>query len=129
MMENYITGILLASSSCNYNTIRNNTVLQTRNGIAVNFGQNNTIIDNYIGDSLPGSLFTRSYGIYLLFSPGNTVEGNTLDSNINYGLYMSNSSGNSLTDNIASGNTEYGFYLTSSNINIINGICNVLPRD
>lgn len=121
MVKNFMTGIILSSTDCNYNTLLNNTVLNTRNGMVVYYGPNNTIGGNHIADSLPGSLFTKSYGLYLLYSSGNVISGNTLDSNVDYGLYMSGSIGNSLNDNSASGNTEYGFYLTNSHGNTIQG--------
>ena len=54
----------------------------------------------------------NSYGIYLFSSSGNTISGNTCNSNDDYGIVLSGSSDNTISGNTCSNNWQ-GIYLLS----------------
>ncbi len=74
----------------------------------------NSSIDNITVSSSVG-------GIYLSYSPNNTLSNINASSNSDNGIYLSSSSNNTLSNINASSNTVYGIYLSlSSNNQIIN---------
>ena len=50
-------------------------------------------------------------GVYLSNVSGNTIDGNTLESNVSYGIHTSSSSGNTISENTIESNGQHGMYL------------------
>lgn len=133
MMNNHINDYALKINS-NYNSITNNIIKDTREGMGmfINYSNNNILSDNTIDNNY--------HGIYLIYSDNNIISGNTItDGNNGISLIYSNNSNissNSITsnfkndinfehsnNNIIFGNTlsysYHGMYLLNSDNNII----------
>jgi parallel beta-helix repeat protein len=50
-------------------------------------------------------------GVYLSTGSDNTIDANTLESNISYGIFVSGSSGNTISRNTVASNGQHGMYL------------------
>lgn len=97
----------------NNNIIRNNSISNNRDGIALENSANNNIIDNNIYSNIEG-------GIRLSKSIGNSIAGNTANNTINgsgIGLFQDSNS-NIVVDNIAYNNHHHGLKSDSSINNI-----------
>ncbi|MBI4179568.1 right-handed parallel beta-helix repeat-containing protein, partial [bacterium] len=117
---------------------KNEVVLNSNYGIALDASSGNTLSDNM-------SSSNSSSGINLgTSSNGNTITGNTTNSNTNYGIDLASSSvnttvsnntansntsagivaqtgNNTLTGNTANSNTDYGIWVDGGNANVIRG--------
>jgi parallel beta-helix repeat protein len=69
------------------------------------------------GDLFGNGCSGNTYGIYLLYSDGNTVSNNNCSSN-SYGIYLEHSDGNTVSNNNCSSNFR-GFRLSSSSNNLL----------
>lgn len=106
-----VTGIMIKSS---YNTISNNTVLNTAHGVYLSLeSKNNTISMNTISNN--------DYGFYLTFSYSNHILTNNISLNSLYGIHLYPGSYN----NVISGNNisenGYGIRLQDASSNTISG--------
>ncbi len=104
-----------------FNDVSNSTIINCNvtgygEGIFINSGSSNTILDstaNSNGDN----------GIYLVNSTGNVIGPNvTMNSNSGAGIYLDHSDNNELTNVTANLNSNIGIYLYVSNSNDLNNI-------
>jgi len=89
--------------TCDSNNITDNTIIgNIGDGISINYGDTNTIVNN--------NFSFNYYGISIFNSDGNTINDN--DCNYNYhGIYLSRSDDNIVNGNNANDNDEIGLYL------------------
>jgi parallel beta-helix repeat protein len=121
-MNNYDAGIWLIKSKENFiigNTLLNIPPFAASYGLAVDFSNENRIIDNTLSENL--------FGIYLYYSDNNilscnNVTGGTIPSGL-VGICLTRATGNTISDNVLSDNrfiVGAGIYLEwSSNNNTI----------
>lgn len=103
------------------NTLTGNTTrLNSYNGMQLSHATGNVISGNTIGDNSSGPWGWS--GIYMVVSPGNTVEGNEIQGNAGHGIAMwLDCSGNTIQGNTISDNGRAGvkFYVDGNSNNLI----------
>jgi parallel beta-helix repeat protein len=92
-------GLFLDSSS-NYNTVINNTIIGSSDGVDLDSSSYNIFTNNTITS-------TDRYSVFFFFSPYNTLEGNKINKGVQ-GLYIEGSSLEDFQQNISSTNTING---------------------
>jgi len=109
---NTITNNILSGNSfgiltyLNSNTlVKNNTVSGSTYAIEVHTSTSISVLNNKLTNN-------PSYSIYLAYSDGNTVKGNSVSLS-DWGIDLYDSSGNTIAQNTVSDNT-YGFYITNN---------------
>ena len=100
------------------NNISHNTITNNRNGIYLYYSSGNVVSGN--------SVYSNNwYGIYLYHSSGDVVSGNNLYSNYNDGIYLYYSSGNVISGNsVHSNNNGINLYYSSDNVISGNSVSN-----
>ncbi len=107
---NHDAGIYVES---NFNSIFDNTISNNRDGIRLDYSNNNKITGNNFTSN-------NNYGIWLYpFSSNNTISGNNFSNNHWESIYIDYSSGNTITGNNIISNNGGGIELDYSSNNIL----------
>jgi PGF-pre-PGF domain-containing protein len=120
-----INGGIVLQNCSNNNIVNNeaklNTGSSTTNGIILGGANNNNVSNNDASGNRRGIYITSA-------SSGNTVSGNTLNSNTGHGILLENAgSNNNLSRNTISSNGGDGIYLVNSNNTYL--LNNVAPNN
>jgi parallel beta-helix repeat protein len=109
--DSYVVGL---HGNADYNTIANNTMTRGLHGVYTDFGFNNnvTVIYNNITN------FGSGFGINLLSSAGNIIQGNMMDNN-NKGISLYDCTNSVVRGNIMAYMDQAGIHLTDSSGNTI----------
>jgi len=79
-------------------------------------------IDHLSGNNISHNVITNNcFGIWIRYSSGNTISGNTVSLNNDYGILIYESSNNTVTGNTISSNDEYGIQIRYSDNNTLTG--------
>jgi len=100
----------LTLAYCKGLLISGNTIL---NDALVLFGSS--------GNRLVGNDVSKCFGIHMVASNGNEIEGNALDENRNSGMFLEISDNNEIRNNSASRNYQMGIALVGCNANNLSG--------
>lgn len=95
-----------------YNTLKGNTVQNTRDGLYFSFANHNQIINN--------KLIGQRYGVHYMYSNENTLKNNEVKKN-HVGVVLMFSHNNQIVKNVSSYNKTHGIVFKDFDDNVIEG--------